>query len=85
MPRIIAAAFMVDGIIMFAMPPARHHTIVNTISPKGIRDIDRYESGFLLDDGSFCSRENAAILAHENGQLTKKLISPGRLFSEDLW
>lgn len=40
--------------------------------------------GFYTDDGEILSREEAYILARQNGQTTVKRDN-GRLYSEDLW
>jgi hypothetical protein len=41
--------------------------------------------GFIDHEGNFLERQQAAQHARDCGQLTKPLIVPPNLFSEDLW
>jgi hypothetical protein len=42
-------------------------------------------SGFITSTGRFVDREEAFRIAEASGQMLKRPISPGRLFTEDLW
>ncbi|MGR6533081.1 hypothetical protein [Brevundimonas sp. RM1] len=70
-------------VIISAPPPARHHNLF-AIHPDGPYP-DGEDSGFLLSDGSFATREEAAVIARASGQLTGLMHCEGKLFSEDLW
>ncbi len=69
--------------------PGRHHNIIRymvavganpKVRPEGIR----LNQGFLLSDGSFASRTQAASVAIAANQI-KELHAPPNLYSEDLW
>jgi len=70
-------------VIISAPPPARHHNLF-AIHPDGPYPTGE-DSGFLLSDGSFATREEAARIARASGQLTGLMHCEGKLFSEDLW
>ena len=69
--------------IVSAPPPARHHNLfaIYTDGPYPSGD----DSGFLLSDGTFATREEAAVIATAAGQLLGPMQREGVLFSEDLW
>lgn len=96
--RVVAAAHRFDltpegtgderavPVIVHAPPPARHHNLF-AIKPDGPYPTGD-DSGFLLSDGSFATREVAAKVALDAGQLTARqfaVLRGGRLYSEDLW
>jgi len=71
-------------VIVSAPPPARHHNLF-AIMPDGPYPTGD-ESGFLLSDGMFATREYAAVIAIAAGQVQASAMTvPGKLFSEDLW
>lgn len=71
-------------VIVSAPPPARHHNLF-AIQPDGPHPTGQ-DSGFLLSDGSFASRERALEVALAAGQLQPKIAGDTkRLYSEDLW
>ena len=90
-PRVVAAAFRFDlpghddpravPVIVSAPPPARHHNLFALTWP-----LEPSEQGFLLSDGTFANRKEAAVIAIEKRQTTaEKMTVKGTLFSEDLW
>lgn len=89
------AAILLEDEIWTLPRPARHHHIVWAIedvrsgkSPEyrfGALIQARGEQGFIDENGLFLNRPSAAIRARQHGQLTKELIAPPNLFSEDLW
>jgi len=87
METIVAAAVMSESGLILTLPkPARHHTIINTAHELGYpKSCQRYQ-GFLTSTGRFVSRQDAAILVLNNGQLEKEdLKLSNMLFTEDLW
>jgi hypothetical protein len=84
--RIIAAAIQYGGTISLP-PPARHHTIIQTMDLEmGIEGIraEPQTQGFLTSTGRFVNRIEAYYLAFKSGQIISETKGP-RLFSEDLW
>jgi len=71
---------------IFCLPkPYRHHHIIRMmVEICGIPEPIRDEQGFMSNVGEFFTREEAAELALLNGQI-KKLKTPPKLFSEDIW
>jgi hypothetical protein len=68
-------------VVVSAPPPARHRNLFALAWP-----MPPDESGFLLSNGKFATREDAAevaILAHQ--VRAEDMTVPGKLFSEDLW
>ncbi|WP_278070513.1 hypothetical protein [Brevundimonas sanguinis] len=71
-------------VIISAPPPARHHNLF-AIQPDGPYPTGG-DSGFLLSDGSFATREEAARIAVDAGQVRPNDMHViGSLYSEDLW
>lgn len=87
--RIVSAAVLHNGIIHSMPRPNRHHNIVHAMNgdreANGLLLIAHGEQGFLDAGGNFLSRPDAALRAKQCGQLTKALIAPPNLYSEDLW
>lgn len=84
------AAIFVDGEIWTLPRPARHHNIImaiNDVRKTAGETIIRAhgEQGFIDDSGVFLDRKQARSHAELCDQLTKPLIAPPNLFSEDLW
>lgn len=88
---ITAAAILMDGVVISAPPPARHHDLIlgtatvddrrETIArPRLIRGLQ----GFLTDRGRFIERNEARQIAVASGQCANPR-HPELLFSEDLW
>jgi len=86
---IAAAVKTADGVIHFMPPPHRHHHTVHALhyaanpSGEGLI-IARGEQGFVMSDGTFANREDAAKAALATGRI-KALSHPPKLYSEDLW
>ncbi|SOC90054.1 hypothetical protein SAMN05216358_0073 [Rhizobium sp. AN5] len=85
--RIIAAAINFGAIISLP-PPARHHTIIQTMDLE-MQNLDGtwatpQTQGFLTDTGRFVNRVEAYYLAIGSGQLKETKPTP-QLYSEDLW
>lgn len=84
----IAAAVMTDdGVIHFMPPPFRHHHTIHALHRSSGGEglvVARGEQGFVMSDGTFASRHQAAIFAKESGQIAV-LKWPPLLYSEDLW
>lgn len=87
--RIVSAAVLHNGIIHSMPRPNRHHNIVHAMNGEreanGLLLLAYGEQGFLDADGRFLTRPEAAKRAMECDQLTKPLIAPPNLYSEDLW
>lgn len=79
--KIIAAAIRERGSIFTGR---RHHEIIRAIvDGRGREEGPVYgEQGFLVDDGRFVGRNEAAKIAHEAGQILEPKES---LFSEDVF
>lgn len=77
-------------LIISAPAPARHpslyHFAGNGASLRLVGEFDDplKEDGFILSDGTFVNRVEAAKIAKTNGQL-KRPMSGTQLFSEHLW
>ncbi|OJH53448.1 hypothetical protein ATN81_18815 [Agrobacterium pusense] len=83
----IAAAAIQFGATISLPPPARHHTIIQTMDAQ--MNIDGavatpQTQGFITDKGRFVNRVEAFYLAHKAGQITSGTTGP-QLYSEDLW
>ena len=70
-----------DGTVHTLPRPARHNDI---IGQRHVRMDEATVQGFLLEDGDFVNRVEAAAVALESGQV-KQLNWPPQLYSEDLW
>ena len=88
MNRIIGVAIIgFDGEMVSLPEPNRHPNVIHKMAmelghPKPIKG----DQGFIDNNGVFMSREEAFILANENGQILDKSKLRGKiLFSEDLW
>jgi len=79
--KIIAAAINERGKIWTGR---RHHLIIRAIIiARGAAEGAVYgDQGFLVDDGRFVSREEAAKIAFEAGQIPARIP---QLFSEDVF
>jgi hypothetical protein len=78
--KIIAAALLLeDNKIVSIMPPYRHNNILHLVYPIKVK-----EQGFLLNNGIFVNRIEAAKIAIESKQIKKLKYGP-ELFTEDLW
>lgn len=65
--------------------PAGHwHTLHALHKDSGPLIVARGEQGFVMSDGTFAGREEAAKAALEAGQITA-LQWPPNLYTEDLW
>lgn len=79
--KIVAAAILRDGRIWTGK---RHHLIMRQMAAElgpEIAPIDDPQ-GFVTEDGRFVDREEAARLAFQSGQMTRRVRT---LFSEDLF
>jgi len=81
---VIAAACRVDGLIFTLPPPARHPDVLYAIYDLCRVRVGPKDQAFLLSDGTFAERTEAAQIALAAGQV-EKLAAPPNLFSEDLW
>lgn len=73
---ITQAAIKKDGQVYTGQ---RHHEIINSHASGFFRGA---EQGFVTSDGCFVSREEAALIAYECGQIQQP---KKKLFSEDLY
>ncbi|MEK1908147.1 MAG: hypothetical protein AAAB13_20435 [Pseudomonas sp.] len=82
--RIIAAAIQFGATISLP-PPARHHTILQTMDLEMHLDESSATAsqGFLTSTGRFVNRVEGFYIAHRAGQIGTK--DTPQLFSEDLW
>lgn len=84
--RVVAAAILHDDRIYTLPPPARHHNIIRMMSEEhGLGPECMHEQGFLLNNGYYCRRTPARVIAENAGQLIRKPEHFKLLFSEDLW
>lgn len=87
---IVSAALCIDGLIISAPRPARHHTLIHAFDKAYLSKLteDRIvaldEQGFLTSTGRFVGRREAAGIALEARQIDR-LNYPPQLYSEDLW
>ena len=83
---VAAAVKTSDGVIHFMPAPHRHHHTVHALNRNRTSNIIHAEGqqGFVMSDGTFASREEAAQAALAAGQI-KRLAHPPMLYSEDLW
>lgn len=83
--RIVAAAWLHEGIVYVLPPPARHHHVMlHMVEVHGLKGrFASQDSGFLVEDGGWVTRNCAERMAFQTGQVTK--IIGGCLTSEDLW
>lgn len=86
-PLVVAAAVQTDdGVIHFMPRPHRHHHTVHALNKSDGPIIEaRGVQGFVISDGTFADRVEAAAFAIAAGQLKKPMIAPPNLYSEDLW
>lgn len=83
----IAAAAIQFGATISLPPPARHHTIIQTMDAEmGIPGqlATPQSQGFVTDTGRFVNRVEAYYLAFKACQIISGTKGP-QLFSEDLW
>lgn len=84
--RIIAAAIQYGATISLP-PPARHHTIIQTMDTEmGIEGplATPQTQGFITNTGRYVNRVEAFYIAHKAGQIISETKGP-QLYSEDLW
>lgn len=77
-------ACKIDGKVIWAPRPCRHHVILVIAHQLGFPTILGEDQGFILKDGTWVDRKTAADIAIKSGQV-KKLIAPPNLYSEDLF
>lgn len=79
------AAIMKHG-IMFIMPrPARHGHIIRALCGVFPPPNSGYKQGFMLSDGTFATRQHAAVVAWRSAQLNWAPEQHTKLYTEDLW
>ncbi|NKX37668.1 hypothetical protein HGG70_07015 [Rhodobacteraceae bacterium R_SAG4] len=91
-PERIVAAAVFHGACISLPPPARHHTILASMSlifglSREQMPFDPANQGFLTSKGRFVNRTEAYYIAHRQGQIIEKTgsVDVPELFSEDLW
>lgn len=73
------------GEAVFTLPrPNRHHNVMWLLHILGVGAGQMHDSGFVLSDGTYAGRVEAADIALRSGQI-ETLISSPNLYSEDLW
>jgi hypothetical protein len=83
---VIAAAIKDhDGTVYSIPAPARHYHIIRLMVDKGIKTPITGDQGFLLSDGRFVDRMEAAKIALSCHQCKELKFNSTLLFSEDLW
>lgn len=88
MERITHVAVRVDGEVYHALPPNRHHNVLQQMDRDGVDFLGRDEQGFLTSASRFVDRLEAMEIAKASGQLKRRRpphYQGPELFSEDLW
>lgn len=85
-----AAAIQTKEGVVYSVPrPGRHDTVLIMLRDRFGRDwleANRdHVQGFMLSDGTFATRAEAAKVAFEAGQLPDFTECPPSLSSENLW
>jgi hypothetical protein len=75
------AALQQDGIVYTLPRPARHCDIIHHVVKQGVSLLGSLQ-GFVLSDGTFVDRYQAARVAYLAGQIEEGI---GQLYTEDLW
>lgn len=95
-PSILAAACLAPNGTLWTLPvPARHHHILHAMhevlgwnrTTRRVEPLEgeaRIRQGFVLSNGEFVERAEAAQIALAAWQVTT-LMAPPDLYSEDLW
>lgn len=83
--RIEAAAIWYRGRVHTVPRPGRHHHVIRKMYDAGFRDPAMQHQGFVTDAERFVDREEAWKIAEAAGQIIRQNITPGTLYSEDLW
>ena len=82
---IVGVAIKTDDEIYIMTKPNRHDNIIDMVYHKYnkiVANINNKEQGFILSNGLFVNRIEAAKIACVKGVFIK---TPPKLFSEDLW
>lgn len=83
---VIGVAIIAKGGMMCSLPkPKRHHDVIRAMAASGMDTPIIGEQGFLLSDGTFATREQAAKIAIKANQLLSRSKGLEQLFSEDVW
>lgn len=83
--KVMAAAIKLEnGDVRFLPRPSRHFHIIHKLASEGHEQKAGDIQGFLLNDGTFVDRREAALIAMANHQVSA-LSWPPNLYSEDLW
>lgn len=86
---IVAAACLVEKLIVSIPRPARHHHILKAIfdatGKRRLSCVAPEHQGFLTSTGRFVDRKEACVIARANNQILTKTGPDDILFSEDLW
>lgn len=85
-PELIVAAAVYHGCVISLPKPARHHTILHSLSLMGIDAmlIHGDNQGFITSEGRYVNRVEAFGIAYKAEQIPRGSKGP-QLFSEDLW
>ena len=81
---IIAVAIRTEQDTYELPPPYRHHDLIHRLVDMGHVTPVTGDQGFIDDQRGFVTREEAAQIALDQGQIMR-LHAPPSLFSEDLW
>lgn len=86
----IVAAAIFHGATISLPPPARHHTILHSLSlvlRGSALNVPPQNQGFLTSAGRFVNRVEGFYIAERAGQIVTKSGNPGEpnLYSEDMW
>lgn len=84
-PRIVCAAIRYDIHIIVA--PRHFDSLMHSqISRLDVKiPSSKWEQGFVDQHCRFYTREEAWVIAEQNGQITRQVSSPGVLYSENLY
>ncbi|NIM21876.1 MAG: hypothetical protein GTN64_05580 [Candidatus Latescibacteria bacterium] len=85
--RIVAVAARSNLLgFLYALPkPSRHSDLISETTKSGFL-WSGFTAGFLTNEGRFVDRDKAWYIAAAAGQiLPRDDLTPGTLYSEDLW
>lgn len=84
-PVLQAALLFENGMVLTLPRPARHSHLIETASAFSLPVVPPEGQGFLMEDGTFANRRDAALAALYHGQVREEDLLGDELYSENLW